>query len=285
MEETMPQAQEDLEKEIIIDDEEETTQEVQVEASSEDSVQGEHEKEVEQYSDKVQKRIDKLTYNQREAERQRDEALRVAQTLQGRVKEYEQRAERTDEALFKEYNGRVNTELEQAKDQFRKAVEVGDVENQVTAQQNIAKLAVEQETLARTNKNKKSETQPDQNNQQQPAIDPRATAWAQKEENSWFGKDRAMTAAAFELDKEMQEQGVSPTAPDYYERLDEKIKKEFPHKFEQEGSRSSHVQAVGRTSAGTNPSTRKSKTVKLTASQQAIAKKLGVPLTEYAKYV
>ena len=89
-----------------------------------------------------------------------------------------------------------------------------------------------------------------------------------------------MTAAAFEIDKEMQEEGIDPVASDYYSVLDERIKKAFPHKFEQEENKSPPVQAVGRTSAGANPSTRKSKKVKLTSSQQAIAKKLGVPLEE-----
>ena len=116
MEETMPQAEQNLEKEIILEDEEETTKEVEVEAS-------EHEQEVEQYSDKVQKRIDKLTYNQREAERQRDEALRVAQTLQEKVKEFEHKVESKDDALIKEYGGRIGTELEQAKANYRTAIE------------------------------------------------------------------------------------------------------------------------------------------------------------------
>lgn len=285
MEETMPQAtEENLEKEIEIENEEETT-EVEVEASGQ-----EHEQEVEQYSDKVQKRIDKLTYNQREAERQRDEAVRVAQTLRDQVKDFEQKAESTDKALFQEYNGRVNTELQQAEDKYREAVQSGDLDSQINAQRNIAKLSVEQETLARAKKQRENgegtngvvangaAANP-------PPVDPRATAWAQKEENSWFGRDNVMTAAAFAIDKQMQELGVNPTDPDYYEQLSEKIKEEFPHKFEQEEGRPSPVQAVGRNSVGTNPTARKSKTVKLTTSQQAIAKKLGVPLKEYAKYV
>ena len=146
----MPQAEENLEKEIEIENEEETT-EVEVEASGQ-----EHEQEVEQYSDKVQKRIDKLTYNQREAERQRDEAVRVAQTLRDQVKEFEQKAESTDQALFQEYNGRVNTELQQAEDKYRDAVQTGDLDAQVNAQRNIAKLSVEQETLARAKKQREN---------------------------------------------------------------------------------------------------------------------------------
>tara|TARA_R110002020_G_scaffold244933_2_gene458618 strand:+ start:409 stop:1248 length:840 start_codon:yes stop_codon:yes gene_type:complete len=279
MEETMPQAEQNLEKEIILEDEEETTKEVEVEAS-------EHEQEVEQYSDKVQKRIDKLTYNQREAERQRDEALRVAQTLQEKVKEFEHKVESKDDALIKEYGGRIGTELEQAKANYRTAIENGDIDNQVASQQEIAKLAVEDETIQRRKKQREQELKAGTNKADSaPNIDPRATSWAQKEENSWFGRDRVMTSAAFEIDKEMQEQGINPTASDYYEQLDERIKEAFPHKFEQGETKSPPVQAVGRTSVGANPTTRKSKTVKLTASQQAIAKKLGVPLTEYAKYV
>ena len=269
----MQQAAENMEQEIEISTEE-------VEAS-----QDQHEQEIEQYSEKVQKRIDKLTYNQREAERQRDEAVRVAETLNNKVKEYEAKAERSDDALFKEYNGRVVTELEQAKDQMKKAVELGDVDAQINAQQNIAKLAVEQETLSRAQKQRERAVETNSKQTSPPPIDPRATAWAQKKENSWFGRDRAITAAAFEIDKEMQEVGINPIATDYYEQLDTRLKEAFPHKFEQEETKSPPVQAVGRTSVGANPTTRKSRKVKLTASQQAIAKKLGVPLEEYAKYV
>ena len=277
----MPQAQEILEQEVEIQTPtEEDVSEVEVEASGQ-----EHEKEIEQYSDKVQKRIDKLTYNHREAERQRDEAIRVAQTLRDQVKDFEQKAESTDKALFQEYSGRVVTELEQAKGQYKEAMQTGDMDGQINAQQNIAKLAVEQETLARAKKQRDAEPETNTVAAPQQQVDPRATAWAQKEENSWFGKDRVMTNAAFDLDKEMQEQGINPSVPDYYELLDKKIKEAFPHKFEQEESKSPPVQAVGRNSVGTNPKTRKSRTVNLSASQQAIAKKLGVPLTEYAKYV
>ena len=277
----MPQAQEILEQEVEIQTPaEENVSEVEVDASGQ-----EHEQEIEQYSDKVQKRIDKLTYNHREAERQRDEAIRVAQTLRDQVKDFEQKAESTDKALFQEYSGRVVTELEQAKGQYKEAMQTGDMDGQINAQQNIAKLAVEQETLARAKKQRDAEPETNTVAAPQQQVDPRATAWAQKEENSWFGKDRVMTNAAFDLDKEMQEQGINPSVPDYYELLDKKIKEAFPHKFEQEESKSPPVQAVGRNSVGTNPKTRKSRTVKLSASQQAIAKKLGVPLTEYAKYV
>jgi len=276
----MQQEAENMEQEIEIPAKtEEEIQEVEIEAT-----QDQHEQEIEQYSEKVQKRIDKLTYNQREAERQRDEALRVAEALKDKVHEFESKAVKSDEALFKEYNGRVITELEQAKDKYRKALSSGDVDAQVETQQNIAKLAVEQETLSRAKKQREKATQTN-SKQQTPPIDPRATAWAQKEENSWFGRDRAMTAAAFEIDKEMQEEGINPVATNYYEQLDDRIKDAFPHKFTQEEIKSPPVQAVGRNSVGTNPKTRKSKTVKLSSSQQAIAKKLGVPLEEYAKYV
>jgi len=273
----MQQEAENIETEIEI----ETAETAEIELS------GKHEEEVEAYSDKVQKRIDKLTYNQREAERQRDEALRVAHTLKNKVEEFEQKTSQTNKALFQEYNGRVVTELELEKDKYRKSITEGDIEAQLASQQNIAKLAVEQETLSRAQKQRETQAQAQTKNgnaQQPPTVDPRATTWAKKKENSWFGRDEAMTAAAFALDKKMQEEGTDPTASNYYELLDEKIQEAFPHKFEKEG-KSPPVQTVGRTSVGTNPNTRKTKRVKLTASQQAIAKKLGVPLEEYAKYV
>ena len=278
----MQQEAENMEQEIEIPAKtEEEIQEVEIEAT-----QDQHEQEIEQYSEKVQKRIDKLTYNQREAERQRDEALRVAEALKDKVHEFESKAVKSDEALFKEYNARVANDLEIAKEKYKAAAYEGDLDKSLNAQQDIAKLAVEQETLARHKKQKENTQKNTQSNGRDapPPIDPRATAWAQKEENSWFGRDRAMTAAAFEIDKEMQEEGINPVATNYYEQLDDRIKDAFPHKFEKEG-KSPPVQAVGRTSVGTNPNTRKSKKVRLTASQQAIAKKLGVPLEEYAKYV
>jgi len=278
----MQQEAENMEQEIEIPTAGNGTEEVEVTVT-----QDQHEQEIEQYSEKVQKRIDKLTYNQREAERQRDEAVRVAETLNNRVKEYEAKAERSDDALFKEYSARVVNELESAKAKYKAAVYEGDVDKSMNAQQDMAKLSVEQETLSRAKKQRENAVK-GKNAQQQPPspppIDPRATAWAQKPENSWFGRDRAMTAAAFEIDKEMQEEGINPVATDYYKQLDVRLKRAFPHKFEKEGN-SLPVQAVGRTSAGANPTTRKSRKVKLTASQQAIAKKLGVPLEEYAKYV
>ena len=251
-------------------------------------VSDEHKQEVEQYSEKVQKRIAKLTYNQREAERQRDEALRVAHTLKTRVEQFEQKSFQTDDALFREYNSRVGSELEIAKDQYRKAVEEADVEAQLTSQQNIAKLAVEQETLSRTQKQR--EVMDLNGGQQPPPIDPRATAWAQQPRNKWFGQDPVMTAAAFAIDKQMQEEGINPSAADYYKTLNKRINKAFPQKFKKkkkigEASKASPVQAVGRTSVGANPTTRRTRTVKLSSSQLAIAKKLGVPPEEYAKYV
>ena len=251
-------------------------------------VSDEHKQEVEQYSEKVQKRIDKLTYNQREAERQRDEALRVAHTLKTRVEQFEQKSFQTDDALFREYNSRVGSELEIAKDQYRKAVEEADVEAQLTSQQNIAKLAVEQETLSRTQKQR--EVIELNGGQQPPPIDPRATAWAKQPRNKWFGQDPVMTAAAFAIDKQMQEEGINPQAADYYKTLNKRINKAFPQKFKKKkkiggASKARPVQAVGRTSVGANPTTRRTRTVKLSSSQLAIAKKLGVPPEEYAKYV
>ena len=281
-EENSPEGQE-----VQIITEEEKEPEV-LKVESQEANSDEHKQEVEAYSDKVQKRIDKLTYNQREAERQRDEALRVANTLKTKVEQFEQKSSQTDDALFKEYNSRVGSELEMAKDQYRKAVEEADVEAQLASQQNIAKLAVEQETLSRTQKQRETmET----NGAHPPPIDPRATAWAQQPRNKWFGKDPVMTAAAFAIDKQMQEEGIDPSAGDYYKLLNKRITKAFPQKFKMKkkttegASKASPVQAVGRTSVGANPTTRKTRTVKLSSSQLAIAKKLGVPPEEYAKYV
>ena len=281
-EENSPEGQE-----VQIITEEEKEPEV-LKVESQEANSDEHKQEVEAYSDKVQKRIDKLTYNQREAERQRDEALRVANTLKTKVEQFEQKSFQTDDALIKEYNSRVGSELEMAKDQYRKAVEEADVEAQLASQQNIAKLAVEQETLSRTQKQRETmET----NGAHPPPIDPRATAWAQQPRNKWFGKDPVMTAAAFAIDKQMQEEGIDPSAGDYYKLLNRRITKAFPQKFKKKkkttegASKASPVQAVGRTSVGANPTTRRTRTVKLSSSQLAIAKKLGVPPEEYAKYV
>ena len=227
MEETMQQEDSPEGQEVQIITEEGKDPEV-LKSESQEANSDEHKQEVEAYSDKVQKRIDKLTYNQREAERQRDEALRVANTLKTKVEQFEQKSSQTDDALFKEYNSRVGSELEMAKDQYRKAVEEADVEAQLASQQNIAKLAVEQETLSRTQKQRETmET----NGAHPPPIDPRATAWAQQPRNKWFGKDPVMTAAAFAIDKQMQEEGIDPSAGDYYKLLNKRITKAFPQKF------------------------------------------------------
>ena len=229
MEETMQQEDSPEGQEVQIITEEGKEPEV-LKSESQEANSDEHKQEVEAYSDKVQKRIDKLTYNQREAERQRDEALRVANTLKTKVEQFEQKSSQTDDALFKEYNSRVGSELEMAKDQYRKAVEEADVEAQLASQQNIAKLAVEQETLSRTQKQREV-MELNGGQQPPPPIDPRAPPWAKQPRNKWFGKDPVMTAAAFAIDKQMQEEGIDPSAGDYYKLLNKRITKAFPQKF------------------------------------------------------
>ena len=245
--------------------------------------------ELKEYSEGVQKRIAKLTRKMREAERQREEAVTYAQTITQQKNNAEKRLSRLDKSYVSEFESRVTTSMAAAKLALKNAIESQNVEAQIAAQEQLANLSVEN---ARLNSMKIVNDEPKEKEvrvnpqQQQPTqqSDPRAEQWATK--NAWFGNDTAMTYTAFDIHKKLVEQeGYDPKSDEYYEEVDSRIRLEFPHKFDKiEGTTTERVkptQAVA--SAKRSASTGRKKIVKLSPSQVAIAKRIGVPLEEYAK--
>jgi len=245
--------------------------------------------ELDEYSEKVKKRIDRLTYQMREAERQRDEAVDFAQRIQTQNSTLQTRLRSSDGSLVKEYDNRVNSELARAKTALKDAQELGDSEAIAQATEAIARSATESEnvkrlqaqqvrtrrTNARTPRVAAQQPQP----QQAPPPDPRAQDWA--EQNDWFGTDQAMTYAAFGIHRDLVEEGQDPTSDGYYTEVDKRIREYFPQKF---GQTETVQQRVAGSSRGTGGK-RATRSVKLTPSQVAIAKRLGVPLEDYARHV
>ena len=250
--------------------------------------------ELKEYSEGVQKRIAKLTRKMREAERQREEALAFAQSVKSKNDEMEGRLSKIDSSYVSEFESRVKTSMAAAKLALKNAIESQDVEAQIAAQQQLAALTLDEARLnnikvANENKPKAEEKQvninPQQYQQPQQQSDPRAEEWASR--NTWFGNDSAMTYTAFDIHKKLVEQeGYDPKSDEYYAEVDKRIRVEFPHKFDKvednttERAKPAQNVASARRSASTNKGR---KTVKLTPSQVAIAKRLGVPLEEYAK--
>ena len=248
--------------------------------------------ELDTISDSVQKRIDKLTYKMREAERQRDEAVNYAQSVNQTATSLKEKLKNSDTSLFKEYDNRVQSEIEGAKRLLKDAQEAGDSEAVVEATTVLSRATAEAENLKRLQaqqqvraKAKPQEVpveayQPTLQPEQAPGPDPKAEAWAEK--NTWFGDDQAMTFAAFGIHKELVEEGVDPTSDNYYVQVDNRMAENFPHKFSNE--QSAPVQQVAASSRGASGK-KSSRKIKLTPSQVAIAKRLNVPLEEYARHI
>ena len=249
----------------------------------------------EEYSEGVKKRIDRLTYKIREAERREQAAVQFAQKIKEEKDSLEGKFKELDDGYVNEFTGRVQSQLESAKNNLKNAVAKGDIDAQVNANQLLAKLAIEEERIKATEVQRKATAdqadnagqvvqQPVQNNVATPKPDPRAEAWAEK--NEWFGKDETMTYASFGIHKKLVEQeGYDPTSDEYYEEVDRRVREEFPHKFNNGGEVQGSNKPVQTVASATRTSRTGRKTVRLTPSQVAIAKKLGVPLEEYAKYV
>jgi cell division septation protein DedD len=246
------------------------------------------EDELDKVSDSVQKRIDKLTYKMREAERQRDEAVNYAQNIHTDNFQLKEKLKNSDSSLFKEYDNRIQSDVERAKSNLKDAQELGDGDAIATATENLSRSAAESENLKRLSAQQQLRQQrveqqaaqvPSQS-QSPPAPDPKAEEWASK--NKWFGDDQAMTFAAFGIHKELVELGMDPSSDDYYVQVDSRMQEYFPQKFSNEQSRP--VQQVAASSRGATGK-KNARKVKLTPSQVAIAKRLNVPLEEYAKHV
>ena len=261
----------------------------------------EKEDELEKYSEGVQKRIAKLTRKMREAERQKEEAIAFAQLEKNRREEYEKRYSKLDQSYVSEFETRVKTNLDAARAALRNAIESGDVDAQVRAQEQLAVLNADATRLANLKAQQESVTQDKKANitpQQYETVnnyqgydlprdvptDAKAESWAAQ--NAWFGNDSAMTYTAFDLHKKLvEDEGYDPKSDEYYAEIDKRIRLEFPHKFgkvqDNAVERARPAQTVA--SAKRPGTTGRRKTVKLTPSQVAIAKRLGVPLEEYAK--
>ena len=266
------------------------------ETSTEEPVKQEEKKQdenLEDYSKGVQARIAKLTRKMREAERREQAAIDYAKAVENKRLALEKRFEKTDADYVKKFETSIQTGLEAAQKELAAAIESGDAQAQVEANKRIATLAFENAKLdqAKQGREEKQAEKPVNLNQggevKQPAMDdpinpdPRAEDWASK--NTWFGRDRAMTYTAFEIHKDLTEkEGYDPNSDEYYAEVDKRIRIDFPHKFGNTDTKQSTapVQTVASASRSVKPGR---KQVRLTSSQVAIAKKLGVPLEEYAK--
>ena len=249
----------------------------------------------EQYGKSVQKRINQLTKRAREAEREREEAVKYAQAVQQENQSVKQRLHNLDKNYIDEYGNRVSSEQQRAKDELKTAIETGDTDRQLAAQEKISQLAVAADRHAQARAQREAQAAQMQAEVQQPVYqpapqtqrpDPKAEDWAAN--NEWFGEDSAMTFAAFGIHKELiNDKGMDGTSDEYYDALDSRMREAFPHKFEDRGEEVSQTRQPSQTVAGVSRPTKggRGKKVRLTPSQVSIAKRLGVPLTEYAKYV
>jgi len=246
------------------------------------------EEELEEYSQSVKRRIDKLTRKMREAERREQAAIDYAKKVQEENKNLSVMSQVTSKERVASDEQSLQSTEQLLKTAYTQAVSEGDIEKQIEAQQRIAQLAIEKERLSlRKKKVEQQELQKEKpveepwNNQPQaqPQVrpDPKAQDWA--EDNKWFGTDKAMTYTAMSFHDELINEGFDASSEEYYTEIDRRIRKEFPHKFEDQSKPKQKVASAIRTTATGR------RTVKLTPSQVAIAKKLGVPLEEYAKHV
>ena len=253
--------------------------------------------EMDDYGNKVQSRIDKLTKRLREAERREQAAVQFAQGVQKEAQTQAQRANQLDSGYVAEFGDRVAAQITETKNELKQAMDLGDVDKQVEAQAKLSRLSIEEERAA-SHKAQRERLQQemqargvDPNQPQMPQQmprqappprepDPKATDWAEK--NTWFGSDEPMTLTSFSIHRKLMEEGFDPQSDSYYSEVDKRMRDTFPHKFEQQVSPSQTVASANR---GAAPARARKGSVRLTPSQVAIAKKLGVPLSEYAKYV
>ena len=289
--ETGSKEQETIEQETKV---EETKESAEPETKTEEkSAEESSDNKLEEYSKGVQNRIAKLTRKMREAERREKAALDYAKAVEEKRKEIESRFKKTDSEYVKKFETSIQSGLESAQRELAAAIEAGDAKAQTEANKRIAQLAFENAKLEQLKQGREEAVQekpvqlsdggklPEKTPSELPEPDPRAEDWASK--NSWFGQDRAMTFTAFEIHKDLVEkEGYDPKSDEYYAEIDKRIRVDFPHRFgkTEEKQTSKPVQSVASATRSVKPGR---KTVRLTSSQMAIAKKLGVPLEEYAK--
>ena len=274
--------EEEIEVEVEIEDEE------QLSSSAEDSTDPKDSDELENYSEGVKKRISKLTAKMREAERREAAATEYAKAVHSQLEESKKNTASLDKSFVQEFENRLTAEEQLLHSSLKEAIDRGDVDKQVEVQKQMATVANQTERLSQAKKRQEEAAtvveQPVQQQVAQPqqaAPDPKATRWAAK--NEWFGADEPMTLTAFSFHKNMVEsEGYDPTSDDYYSELDRRMAEEFPHKLAKKSNNSSRSgPAVGAANRGS--SGRGKQQVKLTPSQLAIVKKLGIKKEDYAR--
>lgn len=289
---------EDLGQEIILDDQTKDTDDnmsdEQVAAAADRVDSGEDD--LDDYGKKVQARIKKLAGQRREAERERDEAATFARQVLEENQKLKSRMEKLDSGYLTEYGARIEAQIGSARKAYKDAYEAGDTDAMIEAQEALARATGEKDRydMAKRRADQQREAQlapeqwqqvPQQPPQPQPQAqpDPKAQSWAEK--NEWFGQDEVMTYAAFGIHRKLvEEEGFDPTTDEYYSEIDRRMRSEFPNKFAaQKTSTKKQVASAGSSASRNSKQGRRS--VKLSPSQIAIAKKLNVPLEEYAKYV
>ena len=278
-------------KDVSVKNKEES-EKVEVEEDKKEDKEGEHEV----YSKNVQERINKLTKSRRESERREQAATHYARSVRKENDELKARMTHVDEGYLNEFSERVKSQTNAVKSELRAAREAGDLNKEVEVQQKLAKLAIDSERIRATQEQgvgdvsqttdkseiaKKSAQISGEQPRPRP-VDPKAESWAKK--NTWFGQNKPQTYAAFGIHTDLVEEGFDPTSDLYYTEVDKRLKNLFPASLEKDGTTGSNQPVQTVASANRSAKTGR-KTVRLTPSQVAIAKKLGVPLKEYAKHV
>ena len=259
----------------------------ETEVSVEPNVDADSGDQFEQAESATQSRINRLTKKMREAERRENEALNYAKQVQAEANSLKQRMSSLDNSYVNEYTTRVETQLAQTEKEMARAMELGDTQAAVEAQRKLTSLSIENDRASQAKMQQErqkevvAQPQPQPQQQQMRRPDRKAEDWAEK--NDWFGQDEAMTFAAFGIHKKLvEEEGFDPQSDDYYNELDQRISEKFRTPANNTSRRPAQtVAGVSRSTSGRSTG----KKVRLTPSQVAIAKKLGVPLSEYAKYV
>ena len=286
--ETNLELENEVDTEVEVLETEESAKETSLQAEDEDSSDDQFKK----AESATQKRIDRLTKKMREAERREQEAINYARNVQTEAEQLKQRMNNLDNSYVSEFSTRVSAQMAQAESDLSRAMELGDTKNAVEAQRKITALAIQADRAEQAKAQQaqyaeqvqhaqQAQQAPQQVAQQPKRPDPKAEEWATK--NKWFGEDQAMTYAVFGLHKKLiEDEKFDPQSDEYYTELDRRMAEEFPHKLKGQNKRPAQTVASASRTATTGRSGRK---VRLTPSQVAIAKKLGVPLEEYAKYV
>lgn len=287
----------EAETEAVEDDQQEQIEQV---AEAEETVAAEPEAEqkssddeLAEYSESVQRRIRKLTAKYREEERQREAALQYAEAVKKKNEELQLQLQEKETSYVGEMGTRLERELDSAKAFLKVALDEGDSDQVFEAQRRISELTMQQAEHARARQRVERFEQPQAPEFEAPQApaqaaqkepDPRAQEWAEK--NTWFGQDESMTYAAFGIHRKLvEEEGFDPTSDEYYTEIDRRIRADFPSKFQESTPERSRPRVASAESTASKTSKKGRRTVKLTESQVAIARKLGVPLEEYAKYV